>query len=281
MDLDLVHGDAAEPGGDHPFRDVRALLFDPGLRAVSIPPEHAAGPLRPRPGVEAPSRFEFDHRIGLGEAPLHVTQLDHVEEIRIEVIAPGQQLGNRQGGIWLEGLLRIQHEGALLPLRLDQREGLLGNRLAVGRNRRSNLLPLKARDARDHRLQRRLVSTQICRRRQLRIVVSEDGPHACQCLRPARIHALDHGMRKWRGQESHVEHPGQLDVHGVHRDPAGLLDSVDSARAPFADMPEFLERMRVCPEVVEHLLHFSGLVTGHSASPPHDLFTASRIALGC
>ncbi len=77
------------------------------------------------------------------------------------MIAVWRQLRHCQRGIPLEGRLRIQHEGPLLPLYVDERERLLGDGLAVGGNRDSHFLPLEVRNLRDDPLHRDLVSAEV------------------------------------------------------------------------------------------------------------------------
>ncbi len=142
VDVDLVHGHAAEPGGDGPLADMGPLLLDPDLGVLAVPSQHAAGALRADPGIQPLGELELDDLVRFGEALLHVAVALDVHAPAVQ-IAFGVLLGVAQRGTGLQRFLHIENEGALLPLHPYQPQSLFGDLLASAHTKAPTSSPWK------------------------------------------------------------------------------------------------------------------------------------------
>ena len=86
MHLNLAQGNAAKPGGDHAFADIRALGFDPYLWILAVPAKYTTGALWTNPCVLTPLRLELHNHVRIREAHCDVAPAGDVQEAFIEVV---------------------------------------------------------------------------------------------------------------------------------------------------------------------------------------------------
>ena len=101
------------------------------------------------------------------------------------------RLGARARSVGLERLLHVEQEGPLLPVDLDELEGVLGDLLAVGDHEGAALLALEVGDRRQGQLAVQLVAAGRHSVLELGVVVAKDAAHAGQLLGRGGVHARE------------------------------------------------------------------------------------------